>query len=167
MYTNDTGPEGATLIPLRNRSNVVRAFAIVDAEDAAWVNRWRWHLDKDGYATRETVVDGRRAHVLLHREILGLTRGDQREGDHRNRNRLDNRRANLLAVPKAGNRQNVNSRRGASSQHRGVYRNPYGKWQAYICINGKSKYLGQFVNEEDAAEAARAARVEHMPYAVD
>ena len=39
------------LIPLRARDGGVRAFAIVDAADADFVDQWRWRLNANGYAS--------------------------------------------------------------------------------------------------------------------
>ena len=48
----------------------------------------------------------------LHREVLGLTPGDGLETDHRNGDRLDNRRSNLRVATRAQNAQNVPARSG-------------------------------------------------------
>jgi len=104
----------------------------------------------------------------LHRELLGLTRGDGFEVDHINRDRLDNRRSNLRAIPLDGNRQNKSSHRTSSSKYRGVSWAPdRRKWRAFVTDHGKRINLGQFSDEQAASEAARAARSRLMPYAVD
>jgi hypothetical protein len=159
-------------IPLRAKDGSVRAYALVDAADAEFVGRWTWRLDAQGYAGRGERVGGRTGpytHIFLHRELLGLPRGDQAIiTDHINRDRLDNRRANLRALLKASNPQNVPSYRGASSQYRGVsWMKRNRKWIAYVQIEGKQHYLGLFVSEDEAASAAKAARVRLLPYATD
>jgi hypothetical protein len=151
------------LVPLRSQGGSVRAYAIIDAADAEWVNQWRWVLNSRGYAERHS----RHGTIALHREILGLTPGDEMEGDHINRNRLDNRRTNLRAVPKAGNRHNVPGN-GGSSQFRGVsWDRRLGKWVASVKADGKRHHLGVFSDEIEAAEAAKAGRSRYLPYAVD
>lgn len=105
---------------------------------------------------------------MLHRLLLGLAHGDKREGDHRNRNRLDYRRQNLRIVSKGANGQNVSSSRGATSHYRGVsWVKAISKWMARVETNGKSMYLGVFANETEAAEVARVARKRLLPYATD
>lgn len=153
--------DGSALIPLLARDDVtVVAHAVVDADDAAWAGQWVWRLHPHGYATRQGSD--------MHRELLGLSARDGMEGDHINRNRLDNRRANLRALPKGKNPQNMSSRAGASSPYRGVdWCKVMKKWRAQIRINGKATYLGCFATEEEAAKVALAARRLHMPYAVD
>jgi len=91
-------------------------WALVDAEDHAWLSQHTWHGGARGrwkrYAKRNVGPD--RATVRMHREIM--MRADPRSQrfmathhvDHINGNALDNRRANLRwATPRqnAGNRQ--------------------------------------------------------------
>src|SRR5262245_7129097 len=101
--------ESTARIPLRDRAGNVLAHAIVDAEDAERVNRYRWSLRHrnrpgGGYAYRGFHVGGRLRHIALHREVLGLPPG--RLGvvvDHINHATLDNRKANLRVVTHAEN----------------------------------------------------------------
>lgn len=160
--------QGTARIPLRARDGSVRAYAIVDGADADFAHQWRWHL-ADGYAVRNgRTVDGTRFKIYLHRELLGLSYRDRREGDHRDRNPLNNSRANLRVTSHAGNRQNVDAYRGAASKYRGVsWHKGTRRWQARVQVNGMSRFVGRFSNELDAAEAARAARLELMPLSTD
>lgn len=153
------GNDGITArIPLHVRGGAVVAYALIDAADAEWASRWRWGIN-EGYA--------RRGRTYLHRALLGLTPGDDIEGDHINRDRLDCRRVNLRAIPHAGNRQNHPSRGGTSS-HRGVsWIQRSQKWMAYIQVQGQTTSLGLYMTEDEAATAARAARARLMPYATD
>lgn len=147
-------------IPLRARDGSIRAYALVDDADLEWA-AWLWRLTSSGYARR---CEGGR-YLYLHRELLGLSPGDGLEGDHRNGDRLDNRRSNLRAVTRAQNSQNIR-RAPASSSHRGVsWNKAKGRWRAYVRLGGKLHHLGYFASEEDAAAGAAASRAEHMPYA--
>lgn len=69
--------------------------------------------------------------------------------NHKNLNKLDNYVDNLEII---SNRENkTKSHLKSSSKYTGVYYNNINKsWIADISINGKSKYLGSFKNEEDA-----------------
>lgn len=156
------------LLPLYGQHNAIVAHAVVDASDAAWAGQWRWGYHH-GYAERVDLSGERPQTVALHRELLGLPRvSDGRQGDHINRNRLDDRRSNLRIVPKGKNPQNMGNRRGTSSQYRGVsWSSKMRKWLVQVNVNGRSKYFGVFDSEEAAAERARAVRREHMPYAID
>lgn len=142
------------------------AHAMIDAADAAWVSQWRWSLI-DGYAKRSTTIRGRSQHVSLHRELLGLKRGDARDGDHIDRDKLNCRRSNLRVLPKGFNSQNVPGQAG-TSRYRGVHWvEKLGKWRAQIRLNGKSAHLGLFHSEVEAAKEAQRARLATMPGAVD
>jgi hypothetical protein len=102
---------------------------------------------------------------------MGLDFGDQLVVDHKNHDKLDNRKANLRVCTNADNAQNKNARghKGSSSQYRGVslvaarsHRpNP---WAAYCRLDGKHKHLGFYATEEEAADVARRFRAEHLPY---
>lgn len=154
-------------IPLRARDGSVRAYALIDAADTDFVNQWRWHLT-NRYAARGAY--GSKGHyvIYLHRTLLGLTLGDGHQGDHINRNKLDCRRANLRVLTKGDNRQNVDSYRGSSSEHRGVsWDKGRNKWEAMVRIGGQTAYREYFEDETIAAEAARSARLRLLPFAVD
>lgn len=155
-------------IPLLARDGSVRAYALVDRSDAAFVNQWTWSLHSAGYAQRKVTVRGKQTRIYLHRALLGLVSGDGLEGDHRNRDRLDCRRQNLLKVPKHGNRQNKPSQPGASSLHRGVsWDAGNNKWMAQVQAGGKNVILGRFDDEQLAADAAQDARRRLLPFSVD
>lgn len=101
---------------------------------------------------------------VLHRWILGLTKGDGLIGDHINRNRLDNRRVNLRVVDPSGSSQNVSGR--GKSRFRGVHPTRAGRWVARVKYQHKNYIVGTFDSEEDAAKAAEAKRREVLPFYV-
>ena len=155
------------LIPLRNRAGDVRAWAMVDAEDYGRLSAYRWKLTNHGYAARNARRDVGEGvvwvTVFMHREVLGLTHGDERRSDHINGDRLDNRRCNLRAVTNAENCQNRGPRanRGSTSRFRGVsWKSDRGKWAAQVQVDGRNRVVGYFDDEIEAAEAARLARAE-------
>lgn len=155
-------------IPLRNRKGEIVAVALVDNEDAASVAQHAWRLSSNGYACRGVKgPDGRwGATLLLHRFLLALGPGDDREGDHVNGDKLDNRRANLRLCTRAQNLQNRHYGYG-SSRFRGVTRDDRkNRWVAQHKLKGKRHYIGSFHSELEAARAAQAFRDEHMPYAL-
>lgn len=151
-------------IPLRSRSGVAVAHALIDEVDAAWLSQWCWSLNAGGYARRGYKIDGRHVVVAMHRAILGLVYGDGVEGDHINRNRLDNRRANLRAVPREGNMQNTPRHRDNSSPYRNV------GWDKRRCkwiVQVSGRFIGYYTDIEEAAAVAKSARLRLMPYATD
>jgi hypothetical protein len=125
----------AVRIPLRNKKGEVVGEALVDREDE-WVGASKWYK-ADGYATG----DGR-----MHIAIMG----EAPEGmviDHKNNNRLDNRRANLRFVSRSVNAHNVKiDKSNTGSRFTGVYKRG-DKWSASL----KHVYLGLFEDETWAA----------------
>lgn len=159
-------------VPLYARDGSVRAYTIIDGADVplASAATWRLFIGHLGnrYAYRQMRVDGKRVILFLHRVLLGLGSGHDPEIDHANRDGLDNRRANLRLATHAANMQNRPSHRGSTSQYRGVrWHRRRRKWIATVKISGKETYIGQFDIEQEAADAARKARMRLMPYAVD
>lgn len=153
-------------IPLRRRDGAIRAHALLDATDAH-LAELRWCLNGQGYVIRNIKVDGRCKAVMLHREVLGLQRGDPMEGDHINRNALDNRRSNLRIVTHAENQHNKGSC-GGSSQYRGVTWDRINlKWIAQCKLAGRCNFLGHYADEAEAAAVAAAFRLQHMSHATD
>jgi len=136
------------------------SWTFVDAADLDDLAESNWSRI-DGYAARMDRSAGRL--VRMHRQLLGLRRGDGSEADHRNRNRLDNRRCNLRVVTHAENCQNMPPK--GRSGFRGVRRSR-GRWQAYVHAP-EFRHLGVFDTPEEAAEVAAAARAELLPAAVD
>lgn len=163
-------PPGALAIPLRARQGGVKAWALVDEADYPWASQFNWHCTEEGYASRNVSPkeSGKPWHrVMMHRELLGLERGDKREADHINRDRLDNRRSNLRIATKKQNGQNqgCNRRANRTSKYRGVsYYKQTNRWQAYCRLDGKLNYLGYYMTEEEAAQVAAEFRRLHMPF---
>lgn len=127
---------------------------IVDDDTFEWCAQYRWHVNGHGYAFRHDKKDGRRITILLHREVMGNPKGKQI--DHKNENKLDNRRQNLRVATHGQNIQN----RGALSNNkigiRGVSRHN-SKFRAIIFENGKNRHIGCFDTEEEAARAYATA----------
>jgi len=91
----------------------------------------------------------------VHRIIWKMVHGTEPdEIDHKNRDRSDNRLANLRPATSAENKRNTvtRSRVGRVSAHKGVSLN-WGKWAARIHVRGKTICLGTFDSELDAAAA--------------
>lgn len=171
---------GALWVPLTGRGGAVRAWALVDEEDA-YVRGRKWHLTAKGYARRNIPKPGGgQMAVMMHREVMGLkpTMGvrtrERQEIDHINGDRLDNRKTNLRPTTPAGQAQNVRQDPGKYSQERGVSKFADGRrkpWLAFahLTTDGKKKRvnLGTFETEQEAAFEIRAWRQQHMPFSVE
>ena len=160
--------DDTAMVPLHARDGSIHANALIDAADAEWASQWRWGF-YGGYAVRgQKDGDGRTLKFRMHRELMGLVRGDGLEVDHLNGIRHDNRRCNLRIVAKSVQSQNRRNNIGSRSQYRGVgWHKHEGKWQARVVVQGKRIHLGYFASEDEAGAAARAARLQFLPYAVD
>lgn len=162
-----------TGIPVKRKNGSICAYTQVDPADAEWLRQWTWRLDSDGYVRRYERRQGKFMAVSMARTILGLEHGDPREADHKNRDKLDNRRANLRIVTGAQNKQNFPAYRTApwgerTSTHRGVgWHKHRRKWRARATMNGKVYNLGYYDQETDAVEAVITFRNQHMPYSTD
>ena len=125
---------------------------LFDDEDVELVSRHKWWITPQGYAcTKIKREDGTRRTIGMHRLILGDPATPST--DHINRDRLDNRRANLRACSDSQNNRNVPTVKGKTSAHRGVSFQR-GKWQVVIRVNGVLKWFGYHATEELAAAVA-------------
>ena len=136
--------------------------AIIDDADADLIAGFPW---------RPLVLKGgliyvhawnRFQHFYMHRLIAGAR--PKEVVDHVNRNGLDNRRRNLRIATHGQNSANrIADRRrsGKTSQYKGVhFDKSRGKWAGHIHVNGKSRALGRFNTEIEAAAAYDRAAVE-------
>src|SRR3954471_10677466 len=92
-------------------------FSLVSKGDFARINKHKWCISA-GYAVRNSTGKPRRL-LLMHREILGAPVGAQ--VDHKNRNKLDNRRCNLRIATSSENIVNSSLRKDNTTGYRGVY----------------------------------------------
>nr|DAE48867.1 MAG TPA: endonuclease [Caudoviricetes sp.] len=76
--------------------------------------------------------------------------------DHINRDRTDDRWANLRLADHSLNMANTPKQGGLSSKFKGVTK-VGNRWQAQICFNGNRRYLGLYKTELEAHAAYSAA----------
>ena len=129
-------------------------IAIIDEEDWLLVAQYKWRLLEKRYtkyAQANIKKNGKWRTMRMHRLIMNCPRNIQI--DHIDHDGLNNRKSNLRF---ATNQQNNFNRKGydTSSKYKGVtWRTKLKKWEAQIQTKGKSKYLGYYANENDAARA--------------
>lgn len=129
--------------------------AIIDEMDFELVSKFSWHTQKKGNNYIATTMINKKP-VKMHRLILQI-KDTKVFIDHINNNSLDNRRCNLRICTHAENMRNRKSEINSTSKYLGVslkkIRGGYLYWIASISINNKSKHIGTFKNEIDAAIA--------------
>lgn len=151
----DRHAEEFVLVPLTQGQ-----FAKVNPWRIDEVARYKWYAkwSKDTcsfYAYRKGYPGGGKViMVAMHRSLLGLTHGDQRQGDHRNCDTLDNRDDNLRVASQVQNSGNQRLRKSNTSGYKGVsWDGRCRKWVAMTRFEGKKVNLGRFSNPEDAHHA--------------
>ena len=142
--------------------------AEVDAEDFPRISQHKWYAcwfpgTRSFYAMRRKTVGAKKQiGILLHREILGLEKGDIRLGDHIDGNTLNNSRGNLRIATPSQNCRNQKIRINNKSGYKGVsWRKDTEKWAAYINFDGKKNHLGFFSTPEQAHAAYCSAAAKH------
>lgn len=134
-------------------------FALVNDEDFADLSRFKWHAwycykTRSFYARRVILLpDGRKGCEYMHRRILGLSPGDGIQGDHKNRDTLDNQRSNLRKVTHQQNQQN----KTRTSKHGiGIHFDKRCKskpFSAHAQVDGGNHYVGMFATAKEAQKA--------------
>lgn len=141
------------LIPLTRGTH-----AVVDRHNYERLSRFNWNCSGDGYAVRMSYSNGWGRTILMHRVILGC-QGEAEEGDHKDGNRLNNLESNLrrsVEYQNARNRKKSAAIEGktTTSRFKGVtWHKRCKRWEVSIHWHGKSRYIGQYRDEEDAGLA--------------
>lgn len=144
---------------------------MVSDADFEWLIQWRWYAVRVKNLNGEQwcAVRSKQNRLLyMHREIAarsGLPRS--RRYDHRDRDGLNNQRANIRPCTNSQNMANTAKRSGATSQFKGVHwRRDCSKWQAQIRVRYRLIHLGYFGDEYAAHHAYTAAAQKHFgPFA--
>ena len=134
-------------IHLNDKDGFYNHVTIIDLSDLHLIRGYKWSWDGRDYVSSKK--DGKT--IYLHNIIYGkLPAGF--EVDHKNRNRLINKRSNLRVSTKSQNDINRPGKPGSSSQYKGVcWDKRKKKFKTYICKSGKYYHLGYFDDEKAAA----------------
>lgn len=143
---------GIAIIEIFNKNKDKIAETLVDDDTYYDLTKYHWSINKENYVKNKSL--GR-----IHRYIMDYN-GDNIV-DHINNNQLDNRKCNLRIATRQQNMMNKKSAKNSTSKYIGVsYDESRNKWVACIMINGKTKFLGRFDFEIDAAKARDEATKE-------
>lgn len=123
--------------------SVQESVVLLDKEDLPLFESRKWFV-RNGYLTTTSSF---KRYETFHRLVMNSPAG--LIVDHKNRNRLDNRKCNLRIASSSQNQANAVRK---SKHGRGIkFRN--GKYEASITVDGKREYLGRF-ESVDAAKRA-------------
>ena len=138
--------------------------ALLDDEDYERFKGQKWWVLKGGGGSgiyARGWDKKRKKHGMLHRQVLGLDDSNIHI-DHKDGNTLNNQRDNLRVADYSQNAMNRKKRANGSSKYKGVcWDKETRKWLATAMVRGKSKKLGRFKSEEDAARAYNEHVSEH------
>ena len=133
--------------------NAKDGYAIVDKE-FAWLDKYKWRTNVDGYAVSRITTDSGRKDIRLHRLIVQT----ELLVDHKNLDKLDNRRCNLREATYSQNLMNTLPAKRNKSGYKGVnWHKRNKKYRAVICVDKVRMHLGSFDNVIDAAKAYNTA----------
>lgn len=134
-------------------------YALVDDTDYGFLSQWKWSLSDSGYAWRKAYFGGRAHAVYMHKVLLGYF--GRHGGDHQNRNKLDNRKANLRIATRTQNARNKSVYASNLTGFRGV-RSAGKKFYARIKVGKKTICFPVRLTKEEAARDYDAAAKKHF-----
>jgi hypothetical protein len=119
------------------------------------------NITHNGYHRIGLQQNGKRKYYYVHKMIGQAFLENPRNlktVDHIDRVKGNNTLENLRWASHSEQQTNQSKQKNTSSKYIGVcWKKSSAKWRAHIRIEGKSKHLGYFENEEDAARAYDAA----------
>ena len=124
--------------------------AEIDDKDFEKISGYKWYLHSEGYVAAPDYHEGIPGTVYMHKLIV-----PGKLVDHRDRDKLNNRKSNLRCATRSQNNGNrIKQSRLCSSRFKGVYwEGDRRKWAASI----KKRRLGRFDDEISAAKAYNEA----------
>ena len=117
-------------------------------------------IDKFGYLR----IKFKGKKIAAHRLAWYFVYGElpEKELDHINRIKTDNKISNLRLCTRAENITNTSKRKNCSSEHKGVcWHKRVGKWGASVRVNTILIHIGYYNTEIEAAEAYNEKVLQH------
>lgn len=143
---------------------------LIDKDDYDIVKRWYWrkidkrgNIDKGYWVTNVKIDDKYNKSVLMiHQVIAEIKYGEYESSnsipDHLSRDTDDNRKCNIILKSNQRNSHNRGLSKVNTSGKTGVsYNKEKNMWTAYITVNYKTKYLGDYTDFNDAVNARKEA----------
>lgn len=132
----------------------------IDDVDFAFINQWKWKIAGSGYAARNT----RHGTLYMHRVlsgVCGLVDQSKVEVDHKNGNKLDNRKDNLRVVTHKQNMRGFRTQRNQSGVRGVNWFERTRKWVVRIKVGEKNLNLGYYTNLGEAINARQRAELKY------
>ncbi len=143
---------------------------LIDKDDYDIIKRWYWrkidkrgNIDKGYWVTNVKIDDKYNKSVLMiHQVIAEIKYGEYESSnsipDHLSRDTDDNRKCNIILKSNQRNSHNRGLSKVNTSGKTGVsYNKEKNMWTAYITVNYKTKYLGDYADFNDAVNARKEA----------
>ncbi len=143
------------VINLFNKDGVLVAESKINKSDVEKCSQYRWCLSGDYCSAK---INGK--NVRLHRFLLNVVDASV-VIDHKNLDKLDNRRSNLRKATQSQNMANRLKPKHNSSGYKGVYwSNTYHKWCSRIQFNNKI-FRRYFIDLNDALNHRKEMELLH------
>lgn len=130
-------------------------YTTIDDADLTLVSGFPWRPLRTKPTAKTVYVHAwnNRQSVYMHRLIAGA--GPEDLVDHADHDGLCNQKYNLRLVTPAQSQRNRNKQRnGKTSRFKGVFwDSSRSRWMSTIQVEGKTRYVGRFREEEDAGHA--------------
>ena len=118
---------------------------LVSDKDFKKIKTFKWYINKMGYVANDS-----KPRKLMHRFIMDFPKSNI---DHKNGNKLDNRRSNLRLCNQSENTANATKRKTNTSGYKGVsWDKKAKKWSVFTTKNYKHIFGGYFDDIELAAK---------------
>lgn len=157
--TNNIIEENGSIILIDSKNN----RCVIDKEDYDTIKNWYWrkiekrnNIDKGYWVTNVKQDDEYNKSVLMiHQVIAKIKYGDydtkMQIPDHLSRDTNDNRKCNIVLKSNQENSHNRGLSKANTSGKTGVsYNKQKNMWTAYITVNYKTIFLGDFSDLNDA-----------------
>lgn len=131
---------------------------LADAEDLDLLKDHSWCVSLQGYAVSN--IGGGRV-VKIDHLVLGLDKCKGKIIDHKNHNKLDNRKCNLRFATVADNVRNASKVKGSANPYVGIRLTKANKYCVRIGYDYKEHYVGTYNTLEEAIAARKQAELKY------